>query len=372
MERVKPVLCMAFVQVVLAGINILYKLVVNDGMDIWIMIAYRYILAAAFLGPLAFFIERKKRPSLTWEILFHAFLSGLLGGALAQNLYITSIKLTSATFASAMTNLIPAMTFILAVIFRLENLGIKTVTGRAKIIGTLLGIGGAMLLTFYKGVEINIWPKSINLLKNHHESSSHADVSHQDDHSELFKGFLLALASCICYSFWLIVQAKASKVFPCQYSLTALMCLMAGVQSAVFAVAMDRHWVQWKMGFDVRLLAVVYSGILSSGLSVSVMAWCIRKKGPLYASVFNPLMLVIVSLLGSLLLDEKLHLGSVLGAVLIALGLYIVLWGKGREAAKITEVSDHHHASIEIAQESSVHSLDHSDASSDQVKQLVI
>ncbi|KAJ0971983.1 hypothetical protein J5N97_019942 [Dioscorea zingiberensis] len=355
MEKVKPVLCMAFVQVVLAGINILYKLVVNDGMDMWIMIAYRYILAAAFLGPLAFFIERKKRPSLTWEIMFHAFISGLLGGALAQNLYIASIKKTSATFASAVTNLVPAMTFILAVIFRLEKLGIKTVTGRAKIIGTLLGIGGAMLLTFYKGVEINIWPKSINLLKNHHDGSH--SVSHQDQ-GELVKGLLLALASCICYSIWMIVQAKASKVFPCQYSFTALMCLMAGVQSAVFAVAMDSDWVHWKMGLDVRLLAVVYSGILASGLSVSLMAWCIRKKGPLYASVFNPLTLVIVALLGSLLLDEKLHLGSVLGAVLIVLGLYIVLWGMGRETAKVTEITQEsvhsdHHASIEITQESS-------------------
>lgn len=40
-----------------------------------------------------------------------------------------------------------------------------------------------------------------------------------------------------------------------------------------------------------------------------VMSWCISLKGPLFASVFNPLMLVIVAVLGSFLLDEKLHLG---------------------------------------------------------------
>ncbi|KAM0946247.1 putative EamA domain-containing protein [Dioscorea sansibarensis] len=345
LEKMKPALCMASVQVVFAGINILYKLAVNDGMDMRIMITYRYIFATAFLSPLAYFIERKKRPRMTWMTLFYSFLSGFFGGTLAQNLYIASIKLTSATFASAMTNLIPAMTFILAIIFRLESLKLKTMSGQAKVLGTLLGIGGAMLLTFYKGAKINIWPKSFNIMKGH-QGTSHA-IPHPDQDT-LVKGLMLALASCISYSIWLIIQAKATKLFPCQYSLTALMCFMAAVQSACFALAMDTDWVQWRMEFDVRLLTVVYSGILASGLSVTVMAWCIKKKGPLYTSVFNPLMLVIVALLGSLLLDEKLHLGSVLGAVLIVLGLYIVLWGKGREAAKITGASSTDQSSIHV------------------------
>ncbi|KAH7685485.1 WAT1-related protein [Dioscorea alata] len=339
----KPALCMACVQVVLAGTNILYKLAVNDGMDMRIMVAYRYIFAVAFFSPLAYFIERKKRPGMTWMILFYSFLSGFFGGSLTQNLYIASIKLTSATFTSAMTNLTPAMTFILAIIFGLESLDLKTMSGQAKVLGTLIGIGGAMLLTFYKGVQINIWPKSFNIMEAH-QGSSHA-IPHQNQ-DNLVKGLMLALASCISYSIWLIIQAKAIKLFPCQYSLTALMCLMAAVQSASFALAMDSEWVQWRMGFDIRLLTAVCSGIVASGLSVTVMAWCIRKKGPLYASVFNPLMLVIVALLGSLLLDEKLHLGSVLGAMLIVLGLYIVLWGKGREAAKIKEDSFSDHDSI--------------------------
>lgn len=50
-------------------------------------------------------------------------------------------------------------------------------------------------------------------------------------------------------------------------------------------------------------------GVIASGLTLMVMSWCISLKGPLFASVFNPLMLVIVAVLGSFLLDEKLHLG---------------------------------------------------------------
>ncbi|ONK57239.1 uncharacterized protein A4U43_C10F18030 [Asparagus officinalis] len=147
-------------------IPVRYKLAINDGMDMRILVAYRYLFASAFLGPLAFFLERKSRPSLTWKILMQAFFCGLFGGTLAQNLYVVSVKLTSATFATAMTNLIPAITFVMAVIFSLEKLGIKSVSGQAKVLGTIVGIGGAMTLTFYKGADINLFSSKFNLIKS--------------------------------------------------------------------------------------------------------------------------------------------------------------------------------------------------------------
>ncbi|OWM84940.1 hypothetical protein CDL15_Pgr027727 [Punica granatum] len=49
-------------------------------------------------------------------------------------------------------------------------------------------------------------------------------------------------------------------------------------------------------------------------------------------------MLVLVALAGSMVLDEKLHLGSVLGAGLIVCGLYMVLWGKGKEMKRLNQL----------------------------------
>ncbi|RWW01578.1 hypothetical protein BHE74_00043347 [Ensete ventricosum] len=59
MEGMKPVAGMVLVQLVFASVNILYKLALNDGMDGRILVAYRYLFAAAFLCPLAFFMERQ-------------------------------------------------------------------------------------------------------------------------------------------------------------------------------------------------------------------------------------------------------------------------------------------------------------------------
>ena len=48
---------------------------------------------------------------------------------------------------------------------------------------------------------------------------------------------------------------------------------------------------------------------MASGIAVVFTAWCVRLRGPLFVSVFNPLMLVLVAIAGSLVLNEKLHLG---------------------------------------------------------------
>ncbi|MBA0712161.1 hypothetical protein Golax_011279, partial [Gossypium laxum] len=119
--------------------------------------------------------------------------------------------------------------------------------------------------------------------------------------------------------------------YPCYYSSTALTCIMAAIQSTVFALCLEKDWSQWKLGWNVRLLTVAFAGILGSGLMFSLVAWCVRLKGPLYASVFNPLLLVLVAFAGSFFLEENLYLGSIMGAVLIVMGLYTVLWGKGKE-----------------------------------------
>ncbi|KAJ0097470.1 hypothetical protein Patl1_27732 [Pistacia atlantica] len=154
--KLKPAIIMVIVQFIVAMVNIFYKLAVNDGMSVRILIAYRFIFATACVVPFALIFERTNRPKLTWTIVFQGTLCGLFGCSLSQNLMIKSITLTSATFATAMVNLIPALTFILTVLFRLESLEIRKMSGIAKVAGTLVSLSGGMVLIFYKGSEIKI------------------------------------------------------------------------------------------------------------------------------------------------------------------------------------------------------------------------
>ncbi|WJX46655.1 hypothetical protein P8452_33434 [Trifolium repens] len=107
----------------------------------------------------------------------------------------------------------------------------------------------------------------------------------------------------------------------------------ATVTTIPLALIFERY-----LGWDVRLFTVAFSGIMASGVMVLVLAWVVQTKGPLYASTFNPLMLLFVAFVASMLLDEKLNLGSILGGALIVCGLYTVLWGKSREIQKKIEL----------------------------------
>jgi len=57
-EELKPVVVMVIVQIAFAGINVFYKLAANDGMDLRVLVAFRFLFAAAFISPIAFFLER--------------------------------------------------------------------------------------------------------------------------------------------------------------------------------------------------------------------------------------------------------------------------------------------------------------------------
>lgn len=87
-----------------------------------------------------------------------------------------------------------------------ERLNFQTAAGKAKVLGTITGIGGAMLLTFLKGVEINIWTFHINLL--HKGKNGTLD----DNSGSKLLGIFFGLGSCFCFALWLIIQVKIIKI----------------------------------------------------------------------------------------------------------------------------------------------------------------
>ncbi|KAL9297522.1 hypothetical protein ACSQ67_023418 [Phaseolus vulgaris] len=308
MEEWKPSFLMVLVQLGYAATSVLVKLATKDGMSVQVLTAYRLIFGAAFSFSLALIFER---------------------GSLFQNLFLVALTLVSATYAYATFNMVPGVTFILSVLCGYEKLNLRSAGGKSKVLGTILGIIGIMLLSFLKVTKINVWNLPINLLHEDH-TPSHA-------HSKTeWLGILSGIGSCFSFSTWLIIQVKVSKQYPMHHSGSALLNLMGAIQATVLAFCVEKDWRQWKLGLNIRLVAALFTGIVTSGFVIIATAWCVRKRGPLYASVFNPLCLVLVAIACSLLLQEQLYLGSVIGAVLIVCGLYMVLWGKSKEMKPVT------------------------------------
>lgn len=90
----------------------------------------------------------------------------------------------------------------------MEKLNLRTKAGKAKIIGTMTGISGAMVLTFVKGIEINIGSFHLNLL--HHQNgvvSAHSPQATISTRNTIL-GSLCALASSSSYALWLIIHVS--------------------------------------------------------------------------------------------------------------------------------------------------------------------
>ncbi|KAK4366869.1 hypothetical protein RND71_014749 [Anisodus tanguticus] len=274
---------------------------------------------------------------IIWKYLFYR-------AALGSNFYAESLIFTTATFSSAMSNLTPAVTLNFAVFLGMESLDIRRLAGKAKLLGTLLGIGGALVLNLYKGMKINLWSINIHCL---HTANATATTA-QQTHSNVL-GSVLAFLSCASYASWLILQGKMRQRYP-MYSSTALMCFCGAIQAGIYAFIRERDPSAWKLGWNIRLFIPAYAGIASSGVGVTIIAWCTKLKGPLYVSSFYPLALIFVTIVGTIVLHEELHLGSIIGSILIVIGLYVVLWGKAEEkrVAETEALKSNNNGVIEI------------------------
>ncbi|XP_013696430.2 WAT1-related protein At1g25270-like isoform X2 [Brassica napus] len=303
LKEVKAISIMLVVQFIFAGMYILFKLTVDDGTNLRILVAYRLSFATISMLPLALIIQRDKRPEFTWRLLFLAFLSGMLGAAIPNFLYLPGLALTSATFSTAASILGPLITLVLSVAFRIETLRLGTNEGRAKLVGTLLGAGGALVFVFYKGV-------------------------------------LMVFGCNVSFSLWLILQAKIGDQLGGSYWNVSLMNAMGSLVCMIVALCSERNWKQWRLGWNISLLATVYSGVVVSGMVIPLIAWCIKTKGPLYVTMFSPIRLVIVALAGSFALEETLHLGSIIGAMIMVGGVYLVIWCKMKEAKSASTALD--------------------------------
>ncbi|XP_058089591.1 WAT1-related protein At2g39510-like [Magnolia sinica] len=262
---------------------------------------------------------------MTFSIFLKILALGLLEPVMDQNLYYTGMKSTSATFASAMCNVLPALTFLMAYIFRLEKVNIKKTPSQAKVAGTLVTVAGAMVMTIYKGPIIEMpWSRG-----GSHINGPKTDAVGKD----WIKGSLMLTTGCFCWACFIILQAITLRTYPAELSLTAFICLAGAVEGTVVALAIERgNTAIWSIGWNAKLFAAIYSGIFCSGIAYYIQGVIMKKRGPVFVTAFSPLSMIIVAILGSFILKEEISLGRILGAIVIVIGLYFVVWGKSKDS----------------------------------------
>ncbi|MBA0670816.1 hypothetical protein Goklo_023851 [Gossypium klotzschianum] len=374
--KMKLVLALVTLQLCFSGFHIVSRVALNIGVSKVVYPVYRNIIALLLLSPFAYFLEKKERPPLTFSLLVQFFLLALLGITANQGFYILGLYYASPTLASAMQNSVPAITFLAASALRLEQINIARKDGLAKVLGTIVSVGGATVITLYKGpillhqsnnmqnwtlgciyllghclswagwlvfqviviYTIHLCMHDIYIYTyiglNHFLRPELGNYSHMRP-EQLFSHWSYNVGTIVkfrpqsgnnCQ-----VQAPVLKKYPAKLTLTSFTCFFGLIQFLVIAAFVETDFNNWKIQSMEELFTILYAGIVASGIVFSLQTWCIHKVGPVFVAIFQPLQMLLVAIMAFVILGDKLYSGCVFGAVLIVVGLYLVLWGKTEE-----------------------------------------
>lgn len=330
MNKAGPYVLTVALQFGFAGAYIFSMASLNMGMNRFVFIVYRNLIAAIALAPFALIFERKIRPKMTMGVFVRIMALAFLEPVIDQGFTFLGMQYTSASFASALMNAVPSVTFVLAVIFRIERVNMKEIRSIAKVIGTLVTFAGALMMILYKGPQIHLFYSP----KTAHNSGSHDTQTLK----HWVSGTLFLMMGCVAWSSFFILQSVTLKKYPAEMSLSTLICLIGAMQTSVVAFIAERHsgLEVWAIGWDFRLYGPLYTGIITSGIAYYVQGLVFQSRGPVFYTAFNPLCMIITCALGSFLFAEQVHLGSIIGALIIAVGLYSVVWGKAKDYSSDT------------------------------------
>nr|GEU53857.1 EamA domain, WAT1-related protein [Tanacetum cinerariifolium] len=303
------------------------KAAMNGGMESIVYVIYHNSLGTLILLPffVAHMFRKVGRPPLTFHILFRFFILGLFGLCCFQVLVFVGVNYSSPTLASAITNLIPGNTFLFAVVFGMEKINLRSSSSRAKLLGTIIAISGAMVFTFYQGPTLlTTTPSS--------DSPNHLPLSQPSNW--VFGGSIILIAG-IFRSIYYVLQTATVREFPDQQTVVFFYCLFGTIQCIALSPFLVNSRSSWVLPPGIGMTAVLLGALYSTAFHSTVVTWCLRKKGPVFVAMFMPLSIVIALLMGVTFLGDSLYLGSVIGTTIVAAGFYSVMWGQAKEKNKL-------------------------------------
>ncbi|KAK8586908.1 hypothetical protein V6N12_021428 [Hibiscus sabdariffa] len=331
-ELVLPAMAMVAAESSSVVLGILLKAASLKGLNYLVFIAYCYVLATLVFLLLASLFKRKAvLPPLKFPLFSRIFLLALVLFS-AQLAAYKGLELSSPTLSSAICNIIPVFTFILAVFFRMEKVAFRSSSSRAKIIGTITSIFGAFVIIFYKGPKVfsslTLTPSSTLLQMPLVFMSSESNW--------ILGGLLLAIASLLASSGY-IMQSQIMKMYPEEITVNFFYNLFGTIISLPICLLGDPNLSSWRLSSSVAVVTVLYSGLFALPFTFLIHIWGVHLKGPVFVASFKPTQIVIAIVASAIFFGEAVFLGSVIGSLFLSTGLYSVLWGKANEEQEMKD-----------------------------------
>lgn len=261
-------------------------------------IAFVPMLISTLLFIPFLWVENKKRKNSdrrTWKDLGYFILPGLIGIFLMQYLYTLGSTLTLASNAGIITLTIPVLVVIFASVLLKEKLNIVRLTG------FIIAIAG-VLLTSLPDIKGASFSESI-----------------------YFKGNLIFLLACSCAAFFntyskLLVDKKFTELEILVYSslVGSIACIPLLIWVEPFSFSEIIHSGRIAFFGLLELSLMVY------GVSMLLFFYILKRMDVSQAILGNYLLPFFISLLGIILLNEKITASMLTGGIIIFAGTLMV------------------------------------------------
>ncbi|GJN40421.1 hypothetical protein PR202_gb29629 [Eleusine coracana subsp. coracana] len=290
------------------------------GLDPLFLVAVGSLCTGILTLPFALNIERlhtgmKKWPSGMSNRLLLEFIVLALGGVTGfQALMLHGMKMTSPAIASAMPNLAPGIIFIVSGCLGFERVDLRCRYTRAKILGTVVCLGGAVAMSVLQSPAT---PRG-------HRPIDHAAAVARS-HRDWVAGCLFLLGAVLVLSATIVLQVdihtpmmmtSATMIhFPAPFTLCSVTSLIGAVLTAAFQVVTAGQFSPGtpQISLEIVLSLVLVGGLVSSAC-IMFQTWALERKGPVMVSIFSPTQTVGSAIFSALFLGRVMQPGS--GAIL--------------------------------------------------------
>jgi drug/metabolite transporter (DMT)-like permease len=277
---------LAFTNLGFAGSQILARVALVDGVSQYMFSIYRNLIAFVLIGPLAYYVERANRPQLTFSLLCKFNLLALTGIVGSQQLFLAGLSLTSPLFTAVCQNLIPIFTFLLAVSFGLEEVRILRRDGIAKVLGTLICIGGAITVSLYKGIVIIQTSKlhSINCLQLEADQYTQPFRNLATIYglsgplveykiNNYYLGIICLLFNTFSWAVFLTLQMPILQKYPAPMTVNAFTYMFGFIQVGLLGAVWEGNlkFLDFNLSSSGQVIAILYSVSIDANNSLKLI-----------------------------------------------------------------------------------------------------
>ena len=261
-------------------------------LDDWVTpigyMASRCVFAAIIFWVVAAFMPKEHVDKKDMLVLL---LGGLLGFVISQTLTAEALKFTTPVYFSLVAALTPIAVMILASIFLKERIS------GLKIVGVVMGIGGALLMLYFS------WTSGAG--------------------SDDLLGISLAVLSVLTWAIYLIITRKVSAKYSAVTQMKYFFLISAVVMLPIALMEPQQRLYSAEWGWS-GVLEMAFIVLFATGLGYFLIPYAMKFLRATTVSIYTNIQPVVASLVAIAVGQDYLTWDKPVAAILVLLGAYIV------------------------------------------------